>query len=181
MKAYEVTGYDATFIGEPTEDSMSGKVHEYASRLVWEGNKGDATSNYSTYGRQYRIRVDGKPDLVGSADKSFLGDPGKHDPEDLFLASLSSCHLLSYLALCAKHKISVTSYEDDASGTLSLTPEGGGKFTEVVLRPRVTIASGDQELAMKLHEKAHHLCFIANSVSCPVRNEPTVVRTGENG
>ena len=159
---------------------MSGKVHEYASRLVWEGNKGDGTSNYATYGRKYRIHVGGKPDLIGSADESFLGDPEKHDPEDLFLASLSSCHLLSYLALCAKHKISVTSYEDDARGTLTFTPDGSGKFTEVVLRPRVTIASGDQELAMKLHEKAHQLCFIANSVSCPVRNEPTVVRAGEN-
>ena len=155
---------------------MSGKVHEYASRLVWEGNKGDGTANYATYGRQYRISVVGKPDLVGSADKSFLGEPDKQDPEDLFLASLSSCHLLSYLALCAKNKISVTAYEDEASGTLSLTPDGGGKFDEVILRPRVTIASGDLALATKLHEKAHHLCFIANSVSCPVRNEPTVTR-----
>src|SRR5947207_15981259 len=103
-KAYEATGYDATFTGEPMEDSMPGKVHEYASRLVWEGNKGDGTSSYSTYGRQYRIHIGGKPDIVGSADKSFLGDPEKHDPENLFLAALSSCHLLSYLALCAKHK-----------------------------------------------------------------------------
>src|SRR5438105_3942568 len=129
---------------------MSEKVHVYASRLIWEGNKGDGTSDYRTYGRQYRIRVSGKPDLVGSADKSFLGDPEKYDPENLFLAALSACHLLSYLALCAKHKISVTSYEDDASGTLSLTPEGGGKFTEVVLRPRVTIASGDADQALRL-------------------------------
>jgi organic hydroperoxide reductase OsmC/OhrA len=106
----------------------------------------------------------------------FKGDSSKHNPEDLFVAALSTCHLLSYLALCARSKISVVAYEDDAVGTMELTPDGGGKFTEVVLRPRVTIGSGDLDLAVKLHERAHHYCFIANSVSCAVRNEPEVVR-----
>lgn len=155
---------------------MSGKVHEYASRLVWEGNKGDGTSNYETYGRQYRIVMPGKADIVGSADPQFRGDAALHNPEDLFVAALSTCHLLSYLALCARKKISVVSYEDDAVGTMELTPDGGGKFIDVVLHPRVTIASGDLDLAVALHERAHHYCFIANSVSCSVRNEPTVVK-----
>jgi len=155
---------------------MSGKVHEYKSRLVWEGNKGDGTENYATYGRNYRVLTAGKADIEGSADAMFKGDSSKHNPEDLFVAALSTCHLLSYLALCARNKISVVAYEDDASGTLELTPDGGGKFTEVVLRPRVTIASGDLDQAVKPHERAHHFCFIANSVSCTVRNEPEVVR-----
>jgi organic hydroperoxide reductase OsmC/OhrA len=155
---------------------MSGKVHEYKSRLVWEGNKGDGTEDYATYGRNYRVLTTGKVDIEGSADAMFKGDSSKHNPEDLFVAALSTCHLLSYLALCARSKISVVAYEDDAVGTMELTPDGGGKFTEVVLRPRVTIGSGDLDLAVKLHERAHHYCFIANSVSCAVRNEPEVVR-----
>ena len=155
---------------------MSSNRHEYNSRLVWEGNKGDGTSSYETYGRQYRIAISNKPDLLGSADPQFRGDGGLHNPEDLFVAALSSCHLLSYLALCARKKISIASYEDDAVGTMVLTPDGGGKFTEVVLHPRVKIASGDLETAIALHERAHHYCFIANSVSCVVRNEPTVTR-----
>jgi organic hydroperoxide reductase OsmC/OhrA len=157
---------------------MSGKVHEYASRLVWEGNKGDGTASYATYGRNYRVLMTGKVDIEGSADAMFKGDSAKHNPEDLFVAALSSCHLLSYLALCARNGISVAAYEDEASGTMEMTADGGGRFTEVVLRPRVKIASGDLELAMKLHERAHHYCFIANSVSCAVRNEPRVVRAG---
>jgi organic hydroperoxide reductase OsmC/OhrA len=159
---------------------MSGKLHEYASRWVWEGKKGDGTESYATYGRDYLIVAAGKADIEGSADAMFKGDSSRHNPEDLFVAALSACHLLSYLALCARNKISVVSYEDEAVGTMELTPDGGGRFIEVVLRPRVTIASGDLDQAIKLHEKAHHLCFIANSVSCPVRNEPTVVRAGEN-
>ena len=155
---------------------MSSAAHEFKSRLVWEGNKGDGTSSYASYGRQYRIAIANKPDLLGSADPQFRGDAALYNPEDLFVASLSSCHLLTYLALCAKNKISVAAYEDEASGTMVLTPDGGGKFTEVVLHPRVTISSGDLDLAVVLHERAHHLCFIASSVSCAVRNEPTVER-----
>lgn len=153
---------------------MSKNSHQYSARLTWEGNKGDGTRDYAMYGRQHRVSFAGKPDLALSADAAFRGDSSMHNPEDLFVASISSCHLLSYLALCARNKINVVSYEDDAIGKLSLTPDGGGKFDEVVLRPRVTIDGGDLALATSLHEKAHHLCFIANSVSCPVRNEPTV-------
>ncbi len=150
--------------------------HEYRSRLIWDGNKGDGTSSYATYGREYRIQFSGKPDLSGSADPMFKGDGAKPNPEDLFIAALSSCHLLSYLALCARNKISVASYEDDAVGMLSLDSKYEGRFESVVLRPRVTIASGDLDLAIKLHETAHHSCYIAKSVSCEVRNEPDVTR-----
>ena len=155
---------------------MSSGSHEYRSRLVWDGNKGDGTSSYTTYGRDYRIQFTGKPDINGSADPIFRGDAAKPNPEDLFVGALSSCHLLSYLALCARNKISVASYEDDAVGTMSLDAKYEGKFELVVLRPRVTIASGDLDLAIKLHETAHHSCYIAKSVSCEVRNEPVVTR-----
>ncbi|MFN2604397.1 MAG: OsmC family protein [Gemmatimonadaceae bacterium] len=155
-------------------------LHAYRAQLVWDGNRGDGTSNYATYGRRYTIRFKGKSDLAGSADAMFRGDADLHNPEDLFIASLSSCHLLSYLALCARNKISVIAYEDEASGTLELKPGGSGAFSEVTLHPLVTIAEGgDEELAMKLHDKAHEQCFIASSVKIPVHHEP-VVRVDHN-
>lgn len=149
--------------------------HEYKSRLVWEGGE-RGTAEYATYERSYRIAIEGKPDIHGSADAMFKGDKTKLNPEDLFVAAISSCHLLSYLALCARNKIDVATYEDEAVGTLALNPDGSGKFEEVVLHPRVTISSGDVDLAVKLHETAHHQCFIASSCSCPIRNEPIVTR-----
>ena len=120
-------------------------AHDYKARLVWDGNLGEGTSTYTGYGRKYRVQFDGKPELIGSADPIFRGDANVYNPEDLFVASLSSCHLLSYLALCARSKINVIAYEDDAIGTIVLRPDGGGKFETVTLRPKVTIAAGGDE------------------------------------
>lgn len=161
---------------------MTRGVHEYAARLVWDGNNGTGTATYAGYGREYRVLMGGKPDLAGSADPMFRGDSGRHNPEDLFLAAISACHMLSYLALCARQGIRVVAYEDDVRGVMKLDERGGGKFEEVELHPAVTIeASGDpatarelQERALELHEKAHELCFIAASCSVPIRHEPTV-------
>src|SRR5208337_168657 len=150
-------------------------AHEYKSRLVWEGNLGDGTSSYQGYGRQWRVQVDGKPDLVGSADPAFRGERDKHNPEDLLVAALSSCHMLSYLALCARNRISVLSYTDEASGLMKTTPEGGGRFESVTLQPTVEIADASrQALAMELHEKAHSLCFIASSMNFAVHHSAVV-------
>src|SRR6195256_1840783 len=150
-------------------------AHDYKARLVWDGNLGEGTSTYAGYGRKYRVQFDGKPDLIGSADPIFRGDANVYNPEDLFVASLSSCHLLSYLALCARSKINVVAYEDNASGTLLLRPDGGGRFESVTLRPVVTIApGGDEKRALELHETAQDLCFIAASVSIPVLQEPQI-------
>jgi len=158
-----------------TASSGRKNAHDYRARLIWDGNLGEGTSTYTGYGRKYRVQFDGKPDLPGSADPIFRGDPGVYNPEDLFVASLSSCHLLSYLALCARSKISVVAYEDDASGTMVLRPDGGGSFESVTLRPRVTIApGGDEKRALELHDIAHDFCFIAASVSVPVRHEPEI-------
>jgi organic hydroperoxide reductase OsmC/OhrA len=150
-------------------------AHDYKARLVWDGNLGDGTSTYAGYGRRYRVQFAGKPDLPGSADPIFRGDATLYNPEDLFVASLSSCHLLSYLALCARSRINVVAYEDDASGTLVLRPDGAGKFESVTLRPSVTIAAGsDEKRAMELHETAHDMCFIAASVAVPVRLDAVI-------
>jgi organic hydroperoxide reductase OsmC/OhrA len=149
--------------------------HRYALTLAWEGNRGTGTSNYASYGRQYRVSIAGKPDLVGSADPLFRGDPALHNPEDLLLVALSSCHMLSYLALCARSRITVLRYSDGAEGTLELRPDGGGSFLDVMLRPRVTVAPGtDLGRATALHEEAGEQCFIAASCNFPVRHQPVV-------
>jgi len=154
---------------------MKNGEHHYRSHLIWDGNRGDGTTRYATYGRQYRILIEGKPELHGTADVAFRGEADKLNPEDLFLAAISSCHMLSYLALCARHGVNVLAYEDQASGTMKEDGAGGGRFEEVVLQPAVTIADPAQaDRAMELHEKAHALCFIANSCSVPIHHRPTV-------
>ena len=155
--------------------------HTYRALLVWEGNLGEGTATYQGYGRRWRAFIEGKPDLVGSADPTFRGDPQRHNPEDLLVAALSSCHMLSYLALCARHHVSVVSYSDEATGVMTTTPEGGGKFTSVTLHPKVEITdAGALDEARHLHEQAHEQCFIASSVNFPVRHDAhvTVVPAG---
>ena len=149
--------------------------HHYAAHLIWDGNRGDGTASYQTYGREHRVLIAGKPDLHLTADAAFRGDASRLNPEDLFVAANSSCHMLSYLALCAKYGIRVDAYEDEATGTMEEDGRGGGRFTSVLLRPSVTVADAkDAERAMQLHERAHATCFIANSCSVPIHHEPTV-------
>ena len=148
--------------------------HDFACRLVWTGAAKGGTTNYETYSRECRVDFAGKPSLRGTAAAAFRGDPALTNPEDLLVASLSMCHFLSYLALCARKGVAVIAYEDDARGTMERV-EKTFKFTDVLLTPRVTIAPGsDPELARSLHERAHHECFIASSVNFPVRNEPVI-------
>jgi organic hydroperoxide reductase OsmC/OhrA len=149
--------------------------HTCALALRWEGNRGEGTSNYQAYGRNYRIHLDGRPDLFGSADPTFRGDPALYNPEDLLLAALSACHMLSYLALCARRGVVVLDYSDEAEGVLTFTITGGGHFTSVILRPKVRVAAQEQAaLAQELHAKAHEDCFIAASCNFPVHHEAVV-------
>jgi organic hydroperoxide reductase OsmC/OhrA len=153
----------------------TGSAHRYATRLVWEGNLGTGTSAYTGYSRRFRVSVENKPDLRGSADPSFRGEPDLHNPEDLLVASLSSCHMLAYLALCAREGIVVVGYTDEAHGVMNVTPDGGGRFESVTLHPRVIVADASMEhVATELHERAHAVCFIAGSCNFPVHNLPTV-------
>lgn len=151
--------------------------HRFAARLVWTGASGGGTRDYESYSREFRVDIEGKPPLVGSAAVPFRGIGGLHNPEDLLVASLSACHCLSYLAVCARAGIVVEAYEDDATGTMAFDrARKAMAFSEVVLRPNVRVADGtDLEKARALHEDAHHGCFIASSVNFPVRNEPAIV------
>jgi organic hydroperoxide reductase OsmC/OhrA len=154
---------------------MTDRQHQYPVQVVWTGNHGSGTKTYQGYGREHEVHVAGKPVIAGSSDATFRGDGSKHNPEDLLVAALSGCHMLWYLHLAAVAGVVVTEYVDDAVGTLQ---ERGndGRFTEAVLRPRVTItADSDPDVAKRVHEDAHHACFIANSVNFPVRCEPRIV------
>ncbi len=151
------------------------RTHAYAVDLEWTGNRGEGTRTYTGYARDHVIRIAGKPDLLGSADTAFRGDGARHNPEDLLLASLSACHMLWYLHLCAEAGVIVTAYGDRAEGTMVLEPDGGGQFTDVTLRPRVTLGPGsDRALALRLHGDAHAKCFIARSMAFPVSHEPVI-------
>lgn len=150
--------------------------HHYHIQLQWTGNNGTGTSNYRAYERAYTISAKGKPDLLGSSDPAFRGDRGRYNPEEMLVAALSSCHMLWYLHLCAEAGVVVTDYRDAAGGTMEEGADGGGRFSEVILRPRVTITEeGMRERAEALHERAHALCFIANSCNFPVRTESTTI------
>ncbi|MGH9621626.1 MAG: OsmC family protein [Bryobacteraceae bacterium] len=145
------------------------------------GNTGTGTSGYTSYERSYEISSEGKPVIAGSSDRAFRGDHTRWNPEELLVASLSACHQLWYLHLCAEAGIVVLEYVDDPEGTMEEFPDGSGRFMGVTLRPRVTIAAGgDPAKAEALHETAHMKCFIANSVNFPVVCEPSIVSSPKN-
>lgn len=151
------------------------KKHTYALSVVWTGDQGSGTSRYDAYSRDHLVRVPNKVAIEASSDPAFRGDATRHNPEELFVASLSSCHMLWYLHLCATNGVVVTGYVDEALGTMEESAQGDGRFIDVLLRPQVTIgAGGDVELAKRLHHDAHRFCFIANSVNFPVRCEPSI-------
>lgn len=154
---------------------MMSNAHDYAARVIWDGNTGSGTASYASYSRQYRVRVSGKHDLVGSADPAFRGEAGTHNPEDFFLISIAACHMLFYLSLCSRRQVRVLTYEDEVRGTLLLDAEGGGRFEEVTLSPRVMVDGEEHRaLALQLHDTAHERCFIANSCSVRIRHAATV-------
>ena len=150
-----------------------GQTHSYAITTTWTGNLGHGTASYRGYGREHELAADGRPVLPASSDPAFRGDPTRWNPELLLVAALSDCHLLAYLHLCAVSGVVVTDYRDRAVGTMEQSGDGG-QFTEVVLRPVVTVADPSMiDRANALHDAAHENCFIASSVNFPVRTEPT--------
>ena len=152
---------------------MAGKQHSYSATLEWSDPQG--TTRASTHSRNHIVRIAGKPELSLSADPGFRGDPALHNPEDLLVVSLASCHMLWYLGLAARAGIAVKRYVDEAGGLMVEDAVKGGRFERVVLRPVVTIAAGgDVQKAMELHHEAHRQCFVANSVNFPVECEARI-------
>ena len=156
------------------------KEHNYRITVNWTGNLGQGTSAYAAYSRDHLIHAAGKPAIVATSDTAFRGSPERYNPEELLVSSLSSCHMLWYLHLCAVNGIVVTGYEDEAKGTMVETADGGGYFKEVTLFPIVTITDAARiPRAMELHRDAAKKCFIANSCNFPIRHEPKC-RLGKN-
>lgn len=150
-----------------------GKEHTYSTTVKWTGNKGSGTSGYRAYDRSHIISIENKADIAASSDPAFRGDPTKYNPEELLLASLSSCHMLWYLHLCSDSGIIVVDYRDRATGIMAETESGGGHFIKVILNPEVLVAEASMvEGANQLHARANELCFIANSVNFPVLHNP---------
>jgi organic hydroperoxide reductase OsmC/OhrA len=151
-------------------------THRYEVTVRWTGNTGSGTSRHGGYRRDHDVHGDGKPTILGSSDPAFRGDSARWNPEELLVAALAQCHMLWYLHLCADGGVVVTGYADTPVGTMVMDAAGGGgQFTEVVLRPAVTVADRSMaEKAQALHDEIGALCFVARSVSFPVRHEPTV-------
>lgn len=155
-------------------------VHHFEATVTWTGNQGTGTSTYRAYSRNYQITGDGKSAAIaGSSAPAFRGDKSRYNPEDLLIASLSACHMLWVLHLCAEARITVVEYVDTASGTMALNPDDSGQFSEVVLRPQITVLeAGRDDDVREVNAKAHRLCFVARSVNFPVRHEATIVVKG---
>jgi organic hydroperoxide reductase OsmC/OhrA len=151
------------------------KTHQYQATIVWTGNRGSGTDHYTTYDRSHEFCVEHKPVILCSSDAAFRGDSRKYNPEDMLLYSISSCHMLWYLHLCADAGVIVTSYEDKPIATL-VEDSKGGYFTEAILYPRIVIASVSmKEQALELHHYAHEHCFISRSVNFPVTINPSII------
>jgi len=152
------------------------RQHKYQVTVTWTGSRGVGTQNYRSYDRDHLLEVAGKPKIAGSADPAFHGDRDRWNPEELLLGALSACHKLSYLHFCAVFGIVVSEYVDHAEGYMEEDGKDGGRFTKVILRPRITIRAGDDlALAERLHHTAHEKCFIATSVNFPVLCMPEFV------
>jgi organic hydroperoxide reductase OsmC/OhrA len=150
------------------------RTHTYDVTVTWTGNLGTGTSGYREFSRDHEVSADGPTAIAGSSDPALAGDRTRWNPEQLLTAALSQCHMLWYLYLCAGAGVVVTEYVDEAHGEMQEVGRGG-RFTSVVLRPRVTIASAEVlSTATDLHDAAHQSCFVAASVNFPVSCEPKV-------
>src|ERR1700716_3895488 len=130
------------------------KEHQYQVLTKWTGNLGPGTSQYTAYSRNHEISAPKKQaPIAGSSDPLFRGDRTRYNPEELLVGALSACHMLWVLHLCTEAGITVTEYVDIAEGVLTENADGSGQFTEVVLRPRVTILEPDRvDAALAIHE-----------------------------
>lgn len=150
-------------------------LHNYIITTKWTGSNGKGTTDYRSYERSFDVNLHLKNKILGSSDPQFRGDRTKVNPEELFVSSISSCHMLWYLHLCSDKGIVVLEYEDEARGTMSIDSDGSGKFEEVCLNPKIKIQNSDNlKLANQLHHDAHHKCFIANSVNCVIKCDPKI-------
>lgn len=157
-----------------------GALHGYTVNVDWTGAGEAGTESYTSYSRDHVVQVADRPPVLGSSDPAFRGDPSRYSPEELFVASLSQCHMLWFLHMAARAGVVVVGYTDRATGTMRVESAGAGQFVEVVLHPGITVDGRvSEELVARLHRQAHDHCFISRSVNFPVRHAPlaTQMRT----
>ena len=143
--------------------------HDYTSRVVWTGNKGEGTARYNAYDRTWNVETPGKPAIHCSNDPLLGGDPALHNPEDMLLSALAACHMLWYLHLASDAGIAVTAYQDDPVGHGESAPSGAGRFLAATLRPQITVPVGtDLAKADAIHHEISKVCYIARSVTFPL-------------
>ncbi|HEV2450207.1 MAG TPA: OsmC family protein [Thermoplasmata archaeon] len=152
-------------------------MESYSVTVRWTGNLGEGTREYRGYSRAHVLEFPDKPPILASSGMGARVDPHRVNPEELLVGALASCHMLWYLHLCAEAGVVVVEYSDRASGELELSADGTGRFARATLRPRVVVATGDPDIAARLHVEAHRRCFIASSVNFPVGIEPTIETT----
>lgn len=158
---------------------MAGQQHHYRVRVQWQGSRATGTTGYRDYGREHQLSASGKAPIEGSADPAFLGDADRWNPEELLVGSLSACHKLWYLHLCAEAGVVVLAYDDHAEGDMDAAL---GRFTRVTLRPRITLKdAGLEARARELHDRAHEKCFIAASVNFDIECQPAFVQDACHG
>lgn len=151
------------------------RTHRYTATIEWTGNQGTGTLDYRAYSRNHKISIDGKTVIEASSDSAFRGDPSRHTPEDLLVSSLSGCHMLWYLHLCAVNGVVVLRYRDEAEAEMVENEDGSGQFSKVILHPRVVVSKSSMfEKAQTLHDEAHRMCFIARSVNFSMQHNPEV-------
>jgi organic hydroperoxide reductase OsmC/OhrA len=144
----------------------------FSSHLEWTGARLRPPSDLAQFSRNLSVTVDGQT-LAMSSAPAFHGDPGRVNPEQLYVAALSACQALTYLALAARKQLVVSGYADDAEGWLERV-DGQLRMSRVRLRPHIVLpAHADERLARELVERAHQQCFIGNSVTAVVTIEPT--------
>lgn len=154
-----------------------GALHDYTVTVTWTGAGAEGTTSYTSYSRDHEVELEGRPTLLGSADPAFRGDASRYSPEDLFVASLSQCHMLWTLHMAARAAVVVVGYSDRASGTMRVESAGAGQFVEVTLRPQLTVVGDVEESTIaEIHADAHAHCFIARSVNFPVRHAPLATK-----
>ena len=149
----------------------------YTAETLWQRNDGDFLGN--RYSRRHLLRFDGGLEVPGSSSPHVvplpMSDASALDPEEAFVSSLSSCHMLWFLSIAAKNKFCVDRYFDIASGVMEKNADGKMAMTLVTLRPDVVFSGErqpDRAALAQLHHDAHEACFIANSVKTEVRCEP---------
>jgi organic hydroperoxide reductase OsmC/OhrA len=145
--------------------------HIFQTRVRWAGTQQAAPSAYT---RDMVVEPEGKAPILGSSSRRFRGDDARYNPEDLMLASLAECHILTYLSLAGAEGIRVQSLAVEVSGVLA-NVEGKMRFREATLRARTQVESAsDIERATQLHDGAHTGCFMSNSVNFPIAVEANV-------